>query len=72
MVGLDIVVDEEKVTFENIKYNLLYSYSTPNYKNYKVIPFSNLTDDILNNYKEIETEYLNIVNTEVNYDWNKK
>ena len=61
MVGMDIKVKNKKVSFDNIKYNLLYTYSTSNDKNYRVIPFSNLNDEILLNYKEIENEYMDIV-----------
>lgn len=61
MVGMDIVLKDSKITFENIKYDLLYTYSTNNYKNYKVIPFSNLDDNVLSGYEKIEEEYLNIV-----------
>ena len=61
MVGMDIVVNEDKVTFENIDYKLLYTYCTNNYTNFKVIPFENLNDNILYNYKEIEKDYMNIV-----------
>jgi len=68
MVGMDIVVNEDKVTFENIDYKLLYTYCTNDYKNYKVIPFDKLNDNILPNYKNIEKEYMNIVTREVNYD----
>lgn len=68
MVGMDIVVKDGKVTFENLDYKLLYTYCTSNYKNYKVIPFDNLTDDILPNHESIEQEYMSIVTREVNYD----
>ena len=68
MVGMDIVVNDSKVTFENVDYKLLYTYCTANYRNYKVIPFSNLTEDILPNYKSLEQQYLDIVTAEVNYD----
>ena len=68
MVGMDIVVKEEKVTFENLDYKLLYTYSTSYNTNYKVYPFDNLTDDILYNHESIETEYMNIVTSEVIYD----
>ena len=61
MVGVDIVIKDSKVTFENIDYNLLYTYCTSDYRNYKVIPFKYLDDSVLPNYKEIEEEYLNIV-----------
>ena len=68
MVGMDIVVSEEKVTFENLDYKLLYTYSTSYNTNYKVYPFDNLTDDILYNHESIEAEYMNIVTSEVIYD----
>ena len=68
MVGIEIIVNDKVVTFENINYNLLYTYCTNNYKNFKVIPFSNLPEDILPNKDKIEEEYLNIVKNEVIYD----
>ena len=64
MVGMDIVVYEDKVTFENVDYKLLYTYCTSGYRNYKVIPFENLTDDILWNHAGIEAEYMKIVTGE--------
>lgn len=67
LVGLDIVVENDKVTFENIKYELLFTYDN-NYKDFKIIPFSKLNDDILKNYEQVEEEYMNIVNSEVYYD----
>ncbi len=60
MVGMDIVV-KDKVVFENINYQLLYTYSNSSDRNYKVIPFSNLDDDVLPDYKSIENKYLDIV-----------
>ena len=68
MVGMDIVVKDGKVTFENINYDLLYTYCTTGYKNFKVIPFDNLTDDILSNHENIEKEYMSIVTREVVYE----
>ena len=68
MVGMDIVVKEDKVTFENIDYDLLYTYCTSSYTNYKVYPFDSLTDDILYNHESIEQEYMSIVTSEVYYD----
>ncbi len=62
LVGLDIVVEPDStVHFENIQKQLLYTYCTSNYKNFKIYPFKDLTNDILKNYKEIEKEYLEIV-----------
>lgn len=68
MVGMDIVVKDDKVTFENIKKELLYTYCTSNYKNFSVIPFSKLTEDVLKNHEKIGEEYMAIVNSEVVYD----
>ena len=68
MVGMDIVVNEDKITFENLDTKLLYTYSTNSNTNYKVIPFDNLTDNVLYNHEQIENEYMSIVNSEVIYD----
>lgn len=67
LVGLNINVDDGKVSFDNIKYELLFTYDE-HYRNFKIIPFSNLNNDILNNYEQIKEEYMNIVNSEVYYD----
>lgn len=67
LVGLDIVVEDGKVTFDNIKYELLFTYDE-HYRNFKIIPFNNLNNDILNNYEQIREDYMNIVNSEVYYD----
>ena len=62
MVGMDIIVDEDgKVTFDNIYKELILAYAEHS-TNFKVIPFSNLTDDLFYNYKSIEETYMNIVN----------
>ena len=62
MYGTDIVVDEDgKVRFENEYKELILSYSE-NSTNFKVIPFSKLNNDLLPNYKNIEEQYMNIVN----------
>ena len=68
MVGMDIVVKDSKVTFENVKKSLLYTYSTTYDTNYKVYPFNKLDDNILSGYKDLETKYMDIVNKEVKYD----
>ena len=67
MVGVNINVEGDKVTFGDINYELLFTYDN-HYKDFKIIPFRNLNDDTLSNYKNIEQEYLNIVNKEVDYD----
>jgi len=68
MVGMDIVVKDNDVIFENLDYKLLYTYCTSYYTDYKVYPFDNLTDDILYNHESIEQEYMEIVTREVVYD----
>lgn len=68
MVGMDIVVKDKKVTFENVDKSLLYTYSTTSDTNYKVYPFNKLDDSILSGYKELEEKYMGIVNSEVKYD----
>ncbi len=68
MVGMDIVVKEEGIKFENLDYKLLYTYCEDHIRNYKVYPFDNLTDDILYNHEAIEQEYMSIVTNEVVYD----
>ena len=61
MVGMDIKLEENKIVFENIYKELILSYSE-NSTNFKVIPFSKLTNNLLNNYESIREQYMNIVN----------
>lgn len=62
MYGTDIVVDKDgKVTFENEYKELILAYSEHS-TNFKVIPFSKLNDKLLPNYKNIEQDYMDIVN----------
>ena len=64
MVGMDISVYDGKVKFEDVDYKLLYTYCTSGYRNYKVIPFENLTDDVLYNHAAIGEQYMRIVKGE--------
>ena len=61
MVGVDIVVTDEGVRFENLYKELILAYAEYS-TNFKVIPFSELTDDDLYNHEQIENEYMEIVN----------
>ena len=63
MYGVDIVVKDNKVSFENEYKELILSYAK-NSTNFKVIPFSKLNNDLLNNYSEIEKKYIKIVEGE--------
>lgn len=72
MVGMDIIVKDKKVTFENLDYKLLYTYATSRNTNYKVIPFDKLDDATLKQYgnytvQGLKDKYMEIVNREVNY-----
>ena len=62
MYGVDIVVDEEGVKFENEYKELVLAYAQKS-KNFKVIPFSKLNNELLNNYQSIEKQYMDIVNS---------
>ena len=68
MVSLNIVkkVDNDQITIkiEDVKGDLIYTYYD-NFKKFKVIPFSKLNNDLLNNYEQIKNEYSAIIN---NYD----
>ena len=64
MVMTDIVVDKDgKVTFENLDYELILSYMenntsvAGNSRNFKVIPYSKLTDELFPNYKAFKEEF---------------
>ena len=64
LLGLDITIDDDKVKFEIKDKELIYSYSDHS-TNFKVIPFKNLSDDILLGYKDIEDNYMKIVDKEL-------
>ncbi len=73
LAGTDIVVDNYgKVTFDNTNFELLYTYYTAANKNFKVIPFSKLTNAKLNNYASINKKYRKIVDPKGRYNGNKK
>ncbi|MBR6690824.1 MAG: CapA family protein [Bacilli bacterium] len=63
MYGIDIVVDDSGLRFENEYKELVLAYAEKS-TNFKVIPFSKLNNDLLNNYENIEEQYMNIVNGE--------
>ena len=67
IVGVDILLTDEGVKFENMYNELIFAYSD-NSTNFKVIPFSKLNDNLLNNYKQIEEEYMEVLKSEVIYD----
>jgi poly-gamma-glutamate synthesis protein (capsule biosynthesis protein) len=60
-VTKEINSGETKITIDDVKADLLYTYHN-NYKNFKVIPFSHLTDSELKNHEQIYNEYMKYVN----------
>ena len=68
-VGMIAAFDVEKtivdgiatIEIKNVKADLLWTYHQ-NYRNFKVIPFSRLNDDLLNNYDKIYDEYKKYIN----------
>lgn len=62
MYGIDIVVDDNGVRFENEYKELVLAYAQKS-TNFKVIPFSKLNNDLLNNYQTVEKQYMDIVNS---------
>ena len=63
MVSLDIEKDSttSKISINNLESELLYTYYTSNYTDFKVIPFSMIDSNYLSNYKEVYTKYSDIV-----------
>ena len=59
LVGVDITL-KDKVEIKVKEKELLYAYSESS-TNFKVIPFSKLTDNELSNYKTVEAKYMDIV-----------
>jgi len=60
MYGIDIVVDDSGVRYENEYKELVLAYSEKS-TNFKVIPFSKLNNDLLNNYESVNEQYMKIV-----------
>ena len=63
LAGTDIVVKDGKVTFENTRFDLIYTYMITLSRGYDIIPFSEMDEAHLKGYKEIEKEYREIVDS---------
>lgn len=63
MTSLDITKDNKtnKITINNVQNELLYTYYTKDYHNFKIIPFSQMNNNYLSNYREIYEKYKSIV-----------
>ena len=49
---------KRRIKIDNIKPELIYTSRDKNNKNFRIIPFSILNDDVLKDYKEIEKRYM--------------
>jgi poly-gamma-glutamate synthesis protein (capsule biosynthesis protein) len=61
-VNKTTVNGQSTVKITNVKADLLWTYHE-NYKNFKVIPFTKLTDSQLKNHDSIYQEYKKYINT---------
>jgi len=65
MSSIDIIKtikeDEVNIELSNLENELLYTYYTSDYKDFKVIPFSNLNEEYLRDYRNIYSRYKNII-----------
>lgn len=61
LAATDIVVNDGKVSFENTKFDLTYTYNINLARGYDIIPFAEITEKHLKGYKEIEKQYRKIV-----------
>ena len=65
MVSLDINKHVEKgettITIDNVKADLIWTYHQ-GFRNFKVIPFNELDNNLLNNYQQIYEKYKKIIN----------
>lgn len=61
MSSIDIIKKDKKIELTNLKNELLYTYYTKDYHDFLIIPFSQMNENYLNNYKEVYEEYKNII-----------
>ena len=61
MTSVDVTLKNNKIELSNLNNELLYTYYTSDYKDFKVIPFSKMNNSYLSNYKDIYEEYKNVV-----------
>ncbi|WP_260604816.1 MULTISPECIES: CapA family protein [unclassified Campylobacter] len=62
LVGVKLSLDEKgRVVFEDIGFELIFTYYDENFKNFKLYPFSLLDDSVLANHKQIRLEFEKII-----------
>ena len=61
MSSVDIIKEDGKIKIDNLSNDLLYMYYTNSYKEFLVVPFSQMDSKYLSNYKEVYDKFKNIV-----------
>ena len=61
MTSVDIMLKDNKIELSNLNNELLYTYYTNNYKDFKIIPFSKINSNYLSNYKDVYDKYKKVV-----------
>ena len=61
MTSVDIILKDNKIELSNLNNELLYTYYTNDYKDFKIIPFSKINSNYLSNYKDVYDKYKKIV-----------
>ena len=72
MVSVDVVKKpgEDKIKIDNVEVELLYDYYSKNRDDFRIIPFTQLTDEFLPNHEVYYNKYMNIVTN--GQDWIKR
>ena len=61
MTSVDIILKDNKIELSNLNNELLYTYYTNDYKDFKIIPFSKINSNYLSNYKDVYDKYKKVV-----------
>ena len=61
MTSVDVTLKDGNITLSNLNNELLYTYYTSDYKDFKIIPFSKINSDYLANYREVYDKFKNVV-----------
>lgn len=61
MSMVDVTLKDGKIELSNLNNELLYTYYTSDYRDFKIIPFSMINDSYLSNYKDVYNKYKSIV-----------
>ena len=61
MTSVDVILDDGGIKLSNLNNELLYTYYTDNYTDFKIIPFSKIDSSYLSNYKDVYDKYKAVV-----------